>query len=83
MSAQGTNGVFALLVVLKPFTIDEAPHIYFSGNASSFETRLVRRADNQVTRLLMVPTFSKTGTAVLVDVNSPEFDVQPLEFGVQ
>ena len=58
-----------------PFVLDgsNAPHILFAGNQAEFGSKLVEGAGGKYrTRVISVPSFSKTGMAVLVDVNSLE-----------
>ena len=58
-----------------PFVLDKAsaPHVLFAGNQAAFSSRLVEGADGKYrTRVVCVPSFSKTGEAVLVDVLSLE-----------
>ncbi|KAL4139690.1 hypothetical protein KRP22_003344 [Phytophthora ramorum] len=51
-----------------PFILETCPHVYFSGNQPRFSTRLVKGAKDQQVRLITVPSFSETGTIVLVDL---------------
>ena len=52
-----------------PFIINESPHLYFAGNQPEFGTRLVEGKDGQQIRLVLVPSFASTSTAVLVNLN--------------
>jgi DNA polymerase delta subunit 2 len=51
------------------------PHLYVTGGAAAFDTKLVNG-----TRLVAVPSFGVSGTAVLVDLSSGSLDVQVLRF---
>lgn len=55
-----------------PFVIDQAPAVLFAGNQASYGTRLVTGPEGQRVRLVALPVFSKTGTAVLVDIATLE-----------
>eukprot|EP00547_Thalassionema_nitzschioides_P017341 CAMPEP_0194250294 /NCGR_PEP_ID=MMETSP0158-20130606/22657_1 /TAXON_ID=33649 /ORGANISM="Thalassionema nitzschioides, Strain L26-B" /LENGTH=421 /DNA_ID=CAMNT_0038987051 /DNA_START=52 /DNA_END=1313 /DNA_ORIENTATION=- len=48
-----------------PMIIANQPNLYFSGNCTKFDTKMASE-----TRLVCVPKFSKTGEAVLVNMNS-------------
>mmetsp|Transcript_9780 Transcript_9780/g.18386 ORF Transcript_9780/g.18386 Transcript_9780/m.18386 type:complete len:497 (-) Transcript_9780:249-1739(-) len=61
-----------------PFVMEKTPHVYFAGNCDRFETKVVERQGLK-TRLVCVPSFSKTGQAVLLNLKSLECIV--LEFG--
>lgn len=53
-----------------PFIMRECPHIYFAGNCESFETELHEGSDGKRTRLVCVPSFSKTQSVALVDLET-------------
>ncbi|XP_014473267.1 PREDICTED: DNA polymerase delta small subunit-like [Dinoponera quadriceps] len=53
-----------------PFIINHCPDIYFVGNTAKFETKLWKGEGNQVVRLICIPQFSSTCTAVTVDIES-------------
>lgn len=56
---------------MDPMVMDEeAPHLLFSGNADAFDTKVVHN-----TRLVCVPSFARTGEAVLVNVDSMQVEV--------
>eukprot|EP01147_Barroeca_monosierra_P007979 gene7979-10050_t len=59
-------------VSIDPFAIRDCPHIYFAGNQPNFATRFVNGNNGQRVRVLTVPTFSKTHSAVLVDLATLE-----------
>ena len=66
-----------------PFVIRDIPNVFFSGGCKSFGTRLIVNKDNtQRVRVICVPEFSATHTAVLVDVNSPMLEAKALRFDV-
>lgn len=61
-----------------PFVLDSAnaPHILFAGNQAKFDAKLVEGTNGKYrTCVVSVPSFSKTGEAVLVDVNSLEASI--------
>ncbi|XP_043277158.1 DNA polymerase delta subunit 2-like [Venturia canescens] len=62
-----------------PFVMIECPDIYFAGNMEEFATKMYIGEEGQTVRLICVPKFAKTGTAVLVDLNS--LDTWPISFG--
>ena len=55
------------------------PDIFFSGGARGLGTRIVRDGARSV-RVVCVPDFSVTSTAVLVDLDSADYDVSPITF---
>ena len=55
-----------------PFLLDECPHVYFIGNQPQFDTSILEGEDKQKVRIVMVPSFSQTGTIVLVNVSTLE-----------
>ncbi|CAO3632074.1 unnamed protein product [Cunninghamella blakesleeana] len=55
-----------------PFIIKECPQVYFIGNQPQFETSLVQGANGQKVRVVLVPSFSETGTIVLVNLSTLE-----------
>jgi DNA polymerase delta subunit 2 len=68
-----------------PFVLSEAPHLYVVGNQPAYATRLCQEQSGagQQVRAVCVPTFATTGTAVLVDLNSPTLATQAISFKVQ
>ena len=69
-----------------PFILPHRPDVYFAGNCDKFETRLVDgngdeiakgglAHGNNLTRLVCVPSFAKTGEVVLVKLQSLECEV--------
>ncbi|XP_012260325.2 DNA polymerase delta subunit 2 [Athalia rosae] len=62
-----------------PFIMEEFPDIYFAGNMEKYETKLWKDENGEVTRLICIPRFSQSGTAVLVDLET--LDTQPISFG--
>ncbi|CAG5088811.1 Similar to POLD2: DNA polymerase delta subunit 2 (Bos taurus) [Cotesia congregata] len=55
-----------------PFIMDECPDIYFVGNTNEYATKCVIGDQGQTIRLICIPKFSKTHTAVVVDLLSLE-----------
>lgn len=55
-----------------PFVMDVCPHVYFAGNCAEYGSRVVTLPSGQKTLLVAVPRFSKTGVAVLVNINTLE-----------
>ncbi|EFN75644.1 DNA polymerase delta small subunit [Harpegnathos saltator] len=55
-----------------PFIINHCPDIYFVGNTAKFETKLWKGEGDQIVRLICIPQFSSTHTAVTVDIESLE-----------
>ncbi|XP_034937451.1 DNA polymerase delta subunit 2-like [Chelonus insularis] len=62
-----------------PFIMQECPDVYFVGNMKDYSTKLSIGQEGQQVRLIGIPEFSKTHTAVLVDLDS--LDAQPISFG--
>lgn len=68
-----------------PFALDDGhlPHLLFAGNQRAYGSRLVGDATGAVrVRVVTVPSFAATGTAVLVNLRSPTLETQPIVFGV-
>ncbi|KAK0240387.1 DNA polymerase alpha/epsilon subunit B-domain-containing protein [Armillaria nabsnona] len=61
-----------------PFIIRETPDLYIVGGQKKFGTKLVREEGRRC-RLVLVPEFARTGTVVLVNVQSLE--VKTVTFG--
>ncbi|XP_076020874.1 DNA polymerase delta subunit 2 [Genypterus blacodes] len=55
-----------------PFILEECPHVYFSGNAPSFESKLIKGPTGQEVLLVTVPEFSSTQKACLVNLRTLE-----------
>ncbi|KAH0560763.1 DNA polymerase delta subunit 2-like [Cotesia glomerata] len=62
------------------FIMQQCPDIYFAGNTDKFETKIWKAEDDKPVRLICVPKFSTTSTAVLVDIKT--LDVTPVSFGI-
>lgn len=54
-----------------PFYLEHSPHVYFAGNQPKFGARLVENGGGK-TLAVSVPSFAKTGTIALVNVNTLE-----------
>jgi DNA polymerase delta subunit 2 len=66
-----------------PFVIAELPNVFFSGGCKEFGTRLVTNADkSKCVRVICVPEFSSTHTAVLVNVSSENLETKILKFDI-
>ncbi|XP_054000613.1 DNA polymerase delta subunit 2-like [Hylaeus anthracinus] len=61
------------------FIMKECPDIYFVGNMDKFETKLWKGDENQIVRLISVPRFSSTHTAVIINLDN--LDTQYISFG--
>uniref|UniRef100_A0A8C4DM54 DNA polymerase delta subunit 2 n=1 Tax=Dicentrarchus labrax TaxID=13489 RepID=A0A8C4DM54_DICLA len=61
-----------------PFILEECPHVYFSGNAPTFESKLIKGPDGLEVLLVTVPEFSSTQTACLVNLRTLE--CEPVSF---
>ncbi|XP_022075503.1 DNA polymerase delta subunit 2 [Acanthochromis polyacanthus] len=61
-----------------PFILEECPHIYFSGNAPAFESKLIKGPDGQEVLLVTVPEFSSTQTACLINLRT--LHCEPISF---
>ncbi|KAI5624051.1 DNA polymerase delta subunit 2 [Silurus asotus] len=61
-----------------PFILSECPHVYFSGNAPSYQSKRVTGPEGQEVLLVTVPEFSSTQTACLVNLRT--LDCEPIRF---
>ena len=68
---------------LDPFILRDTPHLMVAGNQPRFESALECGKQGQRCRLLCLPSFARSGCAVLVDIASPELPTHPLQFSVQ
>lgn len=64
-----------------PFFFEMCPHVYFVGNQDKFESSLIKGSDGQVVRLICIPRFAETGTAVMLNLRNLE--CHALTFGSQ
>ncbi|KAH8380370.1 hypothetical protein KR009_010201, partial [Drosophila setifemur] len=64
-----------------PFIMKECPHVYFAGNCEAFETDLHQSSDGKRTRLVCVPSFSRTQSVALVDLDT--LDCRQVNFTVE
>nr|XP_055024153.1 DNA polymerase delta subunit 2 [Misgurnus anguillicaudatus] len=55
-----------------PFILEDCPHVYFSGNAPSFQSKRITAPEGQEVLLVAIPEFSSTQTACLVNLNTLE-----------
>ncbi|XP_071557072.1 DNA polymerase delta subunit 2 [Temnothorax nylanderi] len=62
-----------------PFIINYCPDIYFVGNTDEADTKLWEGEENQAVRLICIPKFSSTYTAVVVDLDT--LDTEFICFG--
>ncbi|KAJ3259265.1 DNA polymerase delta subunit 2 [Chytriomyces hyalinus] len=53
-----------------PFIIDKHPNLYFIGNQPEFGTKLSVGPLGETTRIVLVPSFSKTKTIALVNLRT-------------
>ncbi|KZC11620.1 PREDICTED: DNA polymerase delta small subunit-like [Dufourea novaeangliae] len=65
---------------IDPFIITEYPDIYFAGNMDKYDTKLVTANEGQTIRVICIPKFSETQTAVLVDLQ--DLRSQPVSFSI-
>ncbi|GAB2227478.1 hypothetical protein Droror1_Dr00009300 [Drosera rotundifolia] len=64
-----------------PFLLESCPHVYFVGNQDRFETRFLKASEGQIVRLICVPRFCETGTAVALNLRN--LDCHALSFDIQ
>ncbi|KAI9292763.1 hypothetical protein K502DRAFT_367305 [Neoconidiobolus thromboides FSU 785] len=57
-----------------PFIIDELPHILFTANHPTFETKLIHQ-NGQKTRLMTIPKFKDNPSLILIEVNTLDYHV--------
>uniref|UniRef100_A0A3B4BFJ0 DNA polymerase delta subunit 2 n=1 Tax=Periophthalmus magnuspinnatus TaxID=409849 RepID=A0A3B4BFJ0_9GOBI len=61
-----------------PFILQDCPHVYFSGNAPSFESKIIKGREGQEVLLVAIPEFSSTQTACMVNLRTLE--CEPVNF---
>mmetsp|Transcript_15338 Transcript_15338/g.33363 ORF Transcript_15338/g.33363 Transcript_15338/m.33363 type:complete len:609 (+) Transcript_15338:293-2119(+) len=54
-----------------PFVMEEKPDLYFAGNCDKYSTKIT----DDGTRLICIPSFDRTGQAVLVNVKTLDCEV--------
>ncbi len=54
----------------EPFVMKSCPHLYFVGCQPEFGTKIIQGPEGQMTRLVAVPSFSKTREVLLVDTET-------------
>ncbi|KAL6522390.1 DNA polymerase delta subunit 2 [Orobanche minor] len=64
-----------------PFFVEKCPHVYFVGNQEKYETSLIEGSEGQVVRLICIPRFAETGTAVVLNLRNLE--CHTISFGTQ
>ena len=52
-----------------PLIIQEAPNVYFSSCAKSYDSKLIKQLDG-ISRIFTVPSFKETGGIVLLDLQT-------------
>lgn len=57
---------------IDPFIIKECPHVVFAGNQERFDSKLAVGGEGQTVRLIAVPRFSSTYTAVVLNLKNLE-----------
>lgn len=62
-----------------PFILRSSPHVYFAGNQAEFGEGVVKDGDKSI-KLISVPSFSQTGTIVLLDLKT--LQCKPVSFEV-
>ncbi|KAH7107455.1 DNA polymerase alpha/epsilon subunit B-domain-containing protein [Auriculariales sp. MPI-PUGE-AT-0066] len=61
-----------------PFALKESPHVYVIGNQPDYRTELVADEDGDPVRIVLVPSFAKTQTIVML--NTKTLEVTPVMF---
>eukprot|EP00123_Amoebidium_parasiticum_P000612 comp11460_c0_seq1/m.5893 comp11460_c0_seq1/g.5893 ORF comp11460_c0_seq1/g.5893 comp11460_c0_seq1/m.5893 type:complete len:485 (-) comp11460_c0_seq1:167-1621(-) len=63
-----------------PFVIESSPHVYFVGNQPAYSTKMLEGSEGQRVRIVSVPTFADTHTAVLVNLRT--LATHPISFSI-
>ncbi|CAA7406527.1 unnamed protein product [Spirodela intermedia] len=53
-----------------PFLIERCPHVYFCGNQDKYETQVIEGSEGQLVRLICIPRFCETGTAIVLNIRT-------------
>ena len=61
-----------------PFVLDSCPHVYFSGNQPTYQSKLLEM-NHRTVRIICVPRFSTTKTAVLMNLR--DLSCHPITVG--
>ncbi|RWS30482.1 DNA polymerase delta subunit 2-like protein [Leptotrombidium deliense] len=62
-----------------PFVLHECPHVYFAGNQTTFNTKLHKGPNGQLTRIIAVPQFESSFNCILVNLRN--LDCELVAFG--
>ncbi|XP_078438148.1 DNA polymerase delta small subunit [Wolffia australiana] len=55
-----------------PFLIEQCPHVYFCGNQDKYQSQIIEGAEGQRVRLICIPRFCDSGTAVMLNIRNLE-----------
>nr|XP_022333018.1 DNA polymerase delta subunit 2-like [Crassostrea virginica] len=61
-----------------PFIIKDCPHVLFAGNMTMFGSKVYKGSAGQEVRVVSIPRFSQTSTAVVVNLKTLECN--PMQF---
>ncbi|XP_017487274.1 PREDICTED: DNA polymerase delta small subunit-like, partial [Rhagoletis zephyria] len=64
-----------------PLILHECPHVYFAGNCNTFQTEIHKGPKGQITRLICIPSFSRTQSIAVVDLET--LDCKEIKFKVE
>jgi DNA polymerase delta subunit 2 len=53
-----------------PLIIEESPNVFFVGNQSSFDQKIVKNDKNEEILLLSIPKFVESSTIVLMNIQN-------------
>lgn len=62
-----------------PLVIEEIPHVFFAGNRPEVCDATVNFEDGQRTKLMTIPSFAHTKTAVLLNLRTLELHEQTFD----
>eukprot|EP01130_Rhizamoeba_saxonica_P017953 TRINITY_DN8851_c0_g1_i1.p1 TRINITY_DN8851_c0_g1~~TRINITY_DN8851_c0_g1_i1.p1 ORF type:complete len:468 (-),score=87.09 TRINITY_DN8851_c0_g1_i1:38-1417(-) len=65
---------------IDPFILESIPHVYFVGNQAEFDTKVFTAESGESVRIILVPDFSETNCAVIVNLNSEDLQCHTLKF---
>jgi DNA polymerase delta subunit 2 len=62
-----------------PFVVKYCPHVYFAGNQSEFNTKLMEGPKGQKIRLIAVPDFEEKTTCVTINLRTLECELMAFD----
>lgn len=66
-----------------PFVLEECPHVFFAGNQSKFDTKVVTGSKGQQVTLISIPEFASTHQVCLLNLKNLECSVLEINVPIE